>query len=53
MNIILSPQTRERLREVANYCNLPADRLAELLIQDGLELFLDSPEEFKQSFDDS
>jgi hypothetical protein len=52
MSIVLSPQTSERLKEAAHYTNLPEARLAELLIIDGLDLFLDAPEEFKHSFDD-
>jgi hypothetical protein len=49
MQITLNDLTHRELTEVAHYCSLPPDKLAQLFVEDGLRLYRREPNEFKST----
>ena len=46
MQITLNEKSERELTEAAHYCSLPPEKLAQLFVEDGLELYRSSPSEF-------
>ncbi len=46
MQITLNEKSDRELTEAAHYCSLPPEKLAQLFVEDGLELYRRSPNEF-------
>lgn len=51
MQIELNEKTQIQLNEASHYCSLPPERLAALLVQDGLTAYSMEREQFKTTFD--
>lgn len=51
MHIEINETTKNHLIEAAHYCSLPPEKLAQLFVEDGLELYRRSPNEFRGTLD--
>lgn len=49
MHITLPQNTQRQLQEAAQYCSLPPERLAQLFVEDGLELYRREPNELREN----
>jgi hypothetical protein len=47
MHLTLNDVTQKKLLEAAHYCNLPPEKLCELFVMDGLELYGRDQDEFR------
>lgn len=51
MHIDINETTKNQLIEASHYCSLPPEKLAALLVQDGLTAYSMEREHFRSSFD--
>ena len=51
MTLTLPDNLKSQLNEAANYCSLPPEKLASLFVEDGLRLYRDGRDEFRDTID--
>lgn len=51
MTLNLPTNLKSQLDEAAHYCSVPSEKLAELFVEDGLRLYRDSRDEFRDTID--
>jgi hypothetical protein len=51
MTLDLTPQLKANLEQAAHHCSIPPENLARLFVEDGLRLYLDSRDEFRDTLD--
>ena len=52
MTLHLTDNLKSELDEAAHYCSIPPEKLASLFVEDGLKLYADSRDEFRDTLFD-
>ena len=52
MQLKLTDNVKQELTRAAHFCGLPAEKLAQLFVEDGLTLYLRDPDEFRGTITD-